>query len=115
MLDSFAWFEYFSGSAAGRVVAGLLASGERLGTPATCVAEIKRKRKREGAPWEKELQFIASRSEVLPVTLKAAQLAGDVEQLHFADALVYAVALEHGAVLVTGDAHFKALPRVKLL
>ncbi len=115
VLDSFAWFEYFSGSEAGKVVEKIVASREQLGTPASCLAEFKRKRRREGKPWEKEVAFIEAKSAVLPLSGEIALRSGDIGELHFADALVYATALAHNAVLVTGDSHFKGLPGVSLL
>ena len=115
ILDSFAWFEYFAGSKAGERVRAILESGETTGTPASGIAEIKRKRKREGKSYDRELHFISSRSEIIPLTLKIALRAGDIDTLHFADALAYATALEHGATLVTGDPHFKGLPNIELL
>ena len=45
------------------------------------------------------------------IALQAAELSRD-HNLHAMDALIYATALEHGAQLVTCDAHFKDLPQV---
>ena len=107
VLDSFAWFEYFDGTKAGARVNDLLNSAETIATPATCLTEVKRKLIREGDDWEKEVAFIQEHSRVLPLTVEIALRAGDLKSLHFADSLVYATAQEHGAVLVTGDPHFK--------
>lgn len=115
VLDSFAWFEYFSGSAAGKKVQKILESSERVCTPVICLTEIKRKRNREGKSWQKELAFIEARGRLLPVTKEIALSAGDILEVHFADALIYATVLEHKAVLVTGDRHFKGLPYVDYL
>lgn len=115
VLDSFAWFEYFAGTRKGGVVDEILRSDEDIATPASCLAEIKRKRKREGGRFEQQLRFIRAHSQVLPLTAEIALRAGDIDELHFADALIYATALEHSATVVTGDVHFKGLPRVLLL
>ena len=115
IFDSFAWFEYFAGSARGKKADDILRSKETLATPASCVAEIKRKRIREKMDWRSEISFIKTQSAVLPLTEQIALRAGEISELHFADALVYATALEHNATLVTGDAHFKNLPNVEMI
>ncbi|MBI2445860.1 type II toxin-antitoxin system VapC family toxin [Candidatus Micrarchaeota archaeon] len=115
VLDSFAWIEYFNGSAAGQHVQQWLLSKKPVATPATCLTEIKRKRIREGRPWQKEMKAISLLSQVIPLTEAIALRAGDVSEVHFADALVYATALHLGGTLLTGDGHFKGLPHVEFL
>lgn len=115
VLDSFAWFEYLDGSKAGARVNDILVGSDTVATPATCVAEIKRKLIREGREWEKEIGFIQENSRVLPLTVEIALRAGDIKSLHFADSLVYATAQEHNAVLVTGDPHFRGHKGVELI
>lgn len=114
-MDSFAWFEYFAGSSAGMRVSQLLSSRRELATPASCLSELKRKRIRQGRSWQSEIEFIRSKSRVVPLSEVIALRAGDVLELHFADALVYATALELGGTLLTGDPHFKGLPQVEFL
>jgi predicted nucleic acid-binding protein len=48
------------------------------------------------------------------IALKAAEVARTYK-LATADAIIYATALEHGAGLLTCDAHFEGLPRVELV
>jgi len=115
VIDSFAWFEYFAGSARGKSVDDALRSEETIATPASCLAEIKRKRRREGKPWQGEITFMKSWSVIVPLTEEIALRAGGISELHFADALVYATALENNAVLITGDSHFKNLPKVEMI
>jgi predicted nucleic acid-binding protein len=115
ILDSFAWFEYFAGSNQGARVREALESGERAGTPASCVTELIRKRAREKKPYQKQIDFIERKSEIIPLDLRVAKRAGCISKLHFADAIVYASALENGARVITGDKHFAGLPDVELL
>lgn len=115
IIDSFAWFEYFAGSKRGAFVEACLKSGEPIGTPASCIAEIKRKRFREGKQFAQELAFIKANSSVLPLTEEIALRAGEIKELHFADALVYATAVEHAAIVITGDPHFRAMSNVQLI
>lgn len=48
------------------------------------------------------------------IALRAAELAG-AHKLATADAIIYATALEHGAGLLTCDAHFEGLPGVEFI
>ncbi len=114
-MDSFAWFEYFAGSPVGMRVSQMIRSNPDVATPASCLAELKRKRIRQGRSWQKEIDFIRSKSQVISLSESIALAAGEIIQLHFADALVYATALELGGTLLTGDAHFKGLPHVEFL
>lgn len=113
--DSFAWIEYFAGTHIGKQVAEILEREELVATPATCITEIKRRFKRAKQPWQQHLKFIEAKSRIIPLTKEMAEKAGDVDALHFADALIYATALELGATVVTGDPHFKGLPHVQYI
>lgn len=115
VLDSFAWFEYFAGSLAGSRVGRLLQTRGLIYTSSSCLAEFKRKQIREGQSWKDEVAFIVSKSQVVPLSESIALRAGEHLEVHFADALVYATALELGATLVTGDPHFRGLPSVEFL
>lgn len=115
VLDTFAWFEYFDGTVSGKRVGQLLLSKRPIATPSVCLAEFKRKCARTGRPWQSQIEFICSKSQVIGISQSIALRAGDWLDLHFSDALVYATALESNGTLVTGDRHFEGLPQVELL
>ncbi len=86
-----------------------------MATPATCLAELKRKRIKTKRPWKTEIAFIQIHSQIAEVNKEVALLAGEIQELHFADALVYATALALNGTVITGDPHFKDLPHVQYI
>ena len=116
--DSWAWVEYFRGSRAGTAVKGLLEGAEVLFTPAVCLAEIKAKYLRDGHDPTNRLRFIKSRTSIIDVDATMAEHAADLKNLHglhMVDALVLASAQARDSDLVTGDNHFRGIPRIMML
>lgn len=116
--DSYAWVEYFSGSAKGSKVKELVDGSEQIFSPALSLAEIKSKYLRDKKPFEDRMEFIMFRSSVVNMTAEIALLAADLmqrEALHLADAAIYATALHTGTKLLTGDRHLKGKENVIFL
>ena len=123
LIDSYAWIEFFLGSAKGEIVKNYIDSGESS-TPLIVIAELSAKY----APlplelWEERLGFIQQKTEILPMTLEITSHAGRTRQqmrknrLKFglADAIIYETAKFNGLSVISGDPHFKGLPDVIFL
>jgi predicted nucleic acid-binding protein len=116
VLDSFAWFEYFSGSALGARAKPFIESSKGI-TPTIVVAELSEKYRREKLPFEQDLDFIIARTRVIPLDTGIAERAGAlsherkkrVKRWGLADSVVLATARECKARIVTGDEHFRDL------
>ena len=65
--DSWAWVEYFRGSRSGETVRAILESDEVLSTPSVSLAELKLKYLAERRDPSERLQFIKSRTSIVPV------------------------------------------------
>jgi hypothetical protein len=82
VVDSFAWFEYFSGSALGARAKPFIESSKGI-TPTIVVAEPSEKYRREKLPFEHDLDFIIARTRVIPpdtgIAEKAAPLVEELE------------------------------------
>ncbi len=126
VIDSYAWLEYFMGTAAGEKVKEIIdsAADEKL-TPTICIAEIYAKVLRvEGLEKaETQRRFIKSRSALIPLTeeiaIEAAKI--DVEMKRkipgwgLADSIVLSTARRKKAKILTGDEHFLNLPETKFI
>jgi len=126
VIDSYAWLEYFMGTAAGEKIRRVIDSieDEKL-TPTICVAEIYAKTLRVEGTEKAELQraFIKSRSAMVSLTeeiaVEAAKL--DVEMKKkvpgwgLADSIVLGTARRKKARVVTGDRHFLDLPETEFI
>jgi predicted nucleic acid-binding protein len=120
VIDSYAWLEYFMGTAAGEKAKEIIDSitSEKL-TPTICVSEIYAKALRVEDLEKAELRrtFIKSRSALVPlneeIAIEAAKI--DVEMKKkvagwgLADSIVLATARRKKAKVLTGDDHFKDL------
>lgn len=116
--DSWAWVEYFRGSAAGREVKEILEGEEVLFTPSVCLAELKAKYLSEKHDPTERLQLIKSRTSIISVDASVAEAAADLKiqhKLHMVDAIVLACARARESELLTGDKHFRGLPGVVML
>jgi predicted nucleic acid-binding protein len=126
IMDSFAWLEYFMGTAAGRKVASIIDSetDEKI-TPSICLAEIYSKVLRTEDERKAELRrtFIKSRSAIAALTeelaVEAAKLdvamKRQVPGWGLADSIVLSTARDKGGRIVTGDPHFRKIPEVLLM
>ena len=124
ILDSFAWVEYFRGTGAGRIVADEIETSA-AGTPLVVVAELRDKYVREHLPdWSRDLAFIKEMTTLLPEDELIAIRAGETKNRMRAegrrdfgliDGIIYEMAREADAVLVTGDPLFRGVRGVRFL
>jgi len=120
VIDSYAWVEYFMGTAAGERAKRIIDStaDEKL-TPTICVAEIYAKALRVEGLERAELrrEFMKLRGAVVPLTEEIAVEAArvDVEMKKkipgwgLADSIVLGTARQKKAKVLTGGLHFEAL------
>jgi len=126
VVDTYAWIEYFRGTAKGKVVKRYLLSAEGIYTPSIVLAEIARKYLREGFSENvvsKKLEVIAIISTIIPIDTELALRAGGTylellkhsrkqklkQKPSLNDAIVLATARMVRAKVMTGDQHFKNL------
>jgi predicted nucleic acid-binding protein len=116
LVDTSAWIEWLIASPTGKAVASALSAREDVLVPTIVQLELAKWLAREAGE-DKADQVVAftQMCHVAPldtkIALSAAELCGK-HKLATADAIVYATALEHGADLLTCDAHFDGLPGV---
>jgi predicted nucleic acid-binding protein len=116
VIDSFAWIEYFLGTAAGHRAKDFIESDKGI-TPTIVIAELAEKYRRERLPIAADLDFIIAKTRIAPLDTKIAEKAGSlspdrkqkVKRWGLADSIVLATSREYGAKVVTGDEHFRDL------
>ncbi len=117
LVDSSLWIETFLGTPMGAAAKREIAPAETCVVPTLVQHEIYKWLCRERS------QEVAERVIALTMTcivvpldsaiaLRAADIARE-HKLHTSDAIIYATALATDAELLTSDAHFQALPRVR--
>src|SRR5208337_405456 len=122
VIDSFAWLEYFAGSSAGAEAKPFIESSKSI-TPTIVIAELTEKYRRERVAFAQDLDFIISRTRIIPLDTVIAEKAGSlsherkraVKRWGLADSIVLATAREHRAKIVTGDEHFRDLAHEALM
>jgi len=124
LLDTYAWVEYFIGSNEGEIVKKLIES-ERIHTSIISIAELSDKYYREGLTdeWEGRYKFIASKSNIIQLTMEIAKNAGPIkwklretiEKIGLADAIIIETAFQKGLILVSGDPHLESLDNALFL
>lgn len=124
LLDTWAWVEYFKGTAHGARVGEVLAREDTVATSILTVAELGDLHFRDGRPaLEERISFIASRGRLLEVTRAVAEKAGRTKwaqrrrkrAMGLGDAIIYETAQAEGLTVLTGDPGFKGLPGVEFL
>jgi predicted nucleic acid-binding protein len=116
IIDSFAWLEYFSGSAAGLKAKPFIENAKGL-TPTIVITELSEKYRREKLPFKPDLDFIAAKTRIIMLDSETAEEAGVlshyrkrlVKRWGLADSIVLATARKHKAKVITGDEHFRDL------
>lgn len=116
LVDTSAWIEWLIGSRTGKVVAAEFPPRDQWLVPTIIQLELAKWLARE-VDEDKADQVIAfaQMCVLVPLDTKIALAAADIctkHKLATADAIIYATALEHGASLLTCDAHFENLPGV---
>ena len=116
LVDTCIWIEVTSDTATGQAYKRLLNEPHKLMTSSMVVYELRKwlARHMESEAADELMALVLTAQVAAPtstIALQAAELSRD-HNLYAMDALIYATALEHGAQLMTCDAHFKDLPQV---
>jgi len=119
LVDTSAWIEWLVGSATGEVVAGNLPDQQDWLVPTLIQLELSKWLTREVGE-DKADQVIAFTQvcHIAPLDTGIALAAAEAcrsHKLSTADAVIFATARAHGAVVLTCDAHFEGLPGVTLI
>ncbi len=117
IVDSCGWLEWFTDGKLARRYEQYLAEVDVLLIPGVVVYEVYKVLKLEAGEEQAILAVsYMKRSTIIPLDDNLAIKAADISLLHglaMADAMVYAAAHMHGALLYTSDADFKRLPLVQ--
>jgi len=116
VVDTSAWVEWLIGGPLGRKLGKEFPDRSKCIVPTIVQLELSKWLLREAGE-EKADQVIAYTQKciVVPLDTRIALLAAELHRQHklaTADAIVYATAQDHGAELLTCDAHFAKLPAV---
>lgn len=118
VVDTSAWIEWLIASAVGKKLAKELPEKALCIVPTIVQLELSNWLWRElGEAQADQVIAYTMKCRVEPLDTATALLAADLHRQHklaTADAIVYATAVQHGAELLTCDAHFKDLPGVVL-
>ena len=117
VVDTSVWVEWLVGGSLGRTLAKEFPDRSECIVPTIVQLELSKWLLREAGE-EKADQVIAytQKCVVVPLDTRIALLAAELHRQHklaTADAIVYATAQDHGAELLTCDAHFAKLPAVR--
>ena len=121
VIDSYAWVEYFRGSREGKIAKDYI-ENKICATPSIAIAELSEKYKRENKDFEKDFDFIVSRTKILNLDADIALIAGQINHENkkkikdwgMADSIVLATAKLLNAIVITGDEHFRNLNSIML-
>ncbi len=122
VLDTYAWAEFFDGTAKGRRVRELIETEHgRIGTSIMALAEFSDKCAREGRDVERLVSFIEGKSAILQLTRDIALKSGELKaalrkvskNISLADSIHFQTAKEFDAVFITGDPDFQPLKQNK--
>lgn len=121
IIDTYAWVEYFKGTAIGRRIKDIIESDENI-TPTIVLAELKKKfTDWNRTDFDEKLLFIRSNSEVIPLNEDVAILSGEIratiniENIGLVDCILIAMSRIYGLKVLTGDPHFQDLDEAKYL
>ncbi|MEW5896453.1 MAG: PIN domain-containing protein [Nanoarchaeota archaeon] len=124
IIDSYAWVEYFLGSAKGEILRKLF-SGEKnkFLTVECCLAEIRGWSLRNNQDFDNLFTVIRANSKIIPVTehdwINAAEIKFEQQRrspdFGLIDAVILVKQKEFGCEIISGDKHFKGLKKVVLL
>jgi len=119
VIDTSVWIEWLIGSPLGKKLAREIPDKSECIVPTIVQLELAKWLTREvGEDQADQMIAFTQKCIVVPLDTRIALLAADLHRqykLATADAVVYATALEHGADLLTCDAHFEGLPGVVLI
>jgi uncharacterized protein len=119
VVDTSAWIEWLISSKTGVRLTGFLPGYEQWLVPTIVQMELAKWARRERGEVAFDALLALSGERLVanlttPISIRAAEVSRE-HRLSTADAIIYATALEHGADLLTCDAHFEGLERVILV
>jgi len=118
VVDTSAWIEWLADTALGRRLGAQFPDRAQCLVPTIVQLELSKWLMREvGEDEADRVIAYTQKCIVVPLDTDIALLAADWHReykLATADAIVYATARKHGAILLTYDAHFEGLPDVLL-
>ena len=116
LVDTCGWIDWLTDGALADRFAPHLKQPEEVVVPTAIQFELYKWVKRErDEVTALEILALTEQCHVVPLDTASALLAADLSMAHrlsFADALIYATAQQHGALLITSDDHFKKLAGV---
>jgi predicted nucleic acid-binding protein len=116
VVDTSAWIEWLTGGPLTKTLAQEMPDKAQCLVPTIVQLELAKWLTREvGEDRADQVIAYTQKCVVIPLDTRIALLAADLHRQHrlaTADAIVYATAQEHGADLLTCDAHFAKLPGV---
>jgi predicted nucleic acid-binding protein len=124
-LDTFAWIEYFEGTAKGAKVRQRLDASDVVYTSPMVLAELTSKYTRTSGKddAQRRVAFVLDHCVMVDHTAELgatagalhAELKGEIAGIGMADCFVLAAARSKGARVLTGDPHFKGVPDADVL
>lgn len=118
LVDTSAWIEWLIDSPTAEKLASAMPAFEDWLVPTMVQLELAKWLARYRAEQLDPTIALSRTCVVVPMTTRIALLAAEIcvnHKLATADAVIYATAQEHGADLLTCDAHFRDLPGVILV
>lgn len=123
VFDACAWCEYALDGPHAELISKKLSSARQALTPASVLGELKESMLRHNIQPSKIssiLQYIKNRSFIVNIDAEIAESAGDInfenkkkiQGWGMLDSMVYSVTLKKNGQVITGDTHFKNLPKV---
>ena len=115
VVDSSGWLEYFADTERAAFFAPAIEDTENLIVPVLSIYEVFKmvlRERGEGAA----LEIVSAMQSGTVVAIDdSLAMAAARHQLPLADSIIYATAVQHGALLWTQDEHFKNFPNVRFL
>lgn len=123
VVDSWAWVEYFGGSAIGKKVEAAFSEVDEIWTSAVSIAEIVSKYRRKNVDESRAIETLYSLSRIGSPNREDAREAGRIHaelkakspSFGLADSFVLQLARKLGAKVLTGDPDFRGIKEAELL
>jgi predicted nucleic acid-binding protein len=129
VIDTYAWIEYFKGTAMGATARQYI-EDKKTATPSIVILELKRsliKDVAEGLETKRgaarKMDYVRSVSAIIELTFDSAIKSADLDlemkykkkNWGMADSIILATARELGAKVVTGDEHFRGIKEAVMI
>lgn len=123
IIDSYAWIEYLGGSLAGEKVKKFFEGSNDIFSLNLSIAEVVSRVKRVNGDVELAYKALTSNSKVIEITPMISKKAGlfhaeirkKIKDFGLVDSLMFILAKELDAKIVTGDEHFKGFKEAILI